>query len=75
MAIKTTIGESKAQEKEFPKLMKNIRDTSIVLMTSNLGVGTLVRTGHFSPPMGDFRINWNMNEFTDFNEPLTLQNK
>ncbi len=77
MAINVTIGESKPQEKPFPKLMISQLTETVVLFTSPK-VGMVVLSGkknHASYEIGEYVIDFTMNKFTDFNEPITLQNQ
>ena len=78
--IKVTVGEQKTQEKiPFPKLM--ISDLGqIILATSvneereDLLVGTLIISNGYSIGGDGFTQAWCRSSFTDFNEPITLQN-
>ena len=80
--INVTIGESKTQnEKPFPKLMKCIGDSwakgSIVFfIRPEKGIRlTSSYEGDMSNPEFDSIVNsWDMSNFTDYNEPITLQN-
>lgn len=74
MAIKVTLGEAKPQnEKPFPKLMKNSDYKSIVLFySSEKGVCIVQNEG--SIVVGQFYEYYNMDFFTDYNEPITIQN-
>lgn len=77
--INVTLGAADTQkEKPFPKLMitSNVSyaKNRIVFFTEPmkgvcLQVGDLkkVEVGHYSD-------NWNMDAFTDYNEPITIQN-
>jgi len=70
MAITVTIGESKkAETKDFPKLMKSGK--TLVYFTS-YGCGFLIVNTRFASP--HYSEDWNMPKFTDYNEPITLQN-
>jgi hypothetical protein len=70
--IKVTIGESKPQEKPFPKLMKN-KYGCIRLVFEDLSSLILV-----SVEGDDFYYNhkndYDLSDFTDYNEPVTIQN-
>lgn len=71
--INVTIGESKTQsEKPFPKLMISELGT-IVLMSSHC-CGTVVHERSMCYGIGHSSSGWQMRSFTDYNEPITLQN-
>jgi len=86
MSIKVTLGEVKprVKEKPFPKLMRAIYPTSLnevialfaeekkgVVIYANKKSGFLVeRIGKEITDKWDFKTT----PFTDFNEPITLQN-
>lgn len=80
--INVTIGESKTQKvKPFPKLMKCTGDSwakgSIVFFISPKNGIRLTSSyeGDMSNPAFDGIFNsWDMSNFTDYNEPITLQN-
>ncbi len=69
--IKLTIGESKTQEvKPFPKLMAS-NEGRLVMMIS-YGIGFQLNYAANEDP--HYYKEWAMNEFTDYNKPITLQN-
>lgn len=78
MAVKVTIGESKTQnEKPFPKLMVNrygcIRlvyecGSSVILKSAQNAEGSWFESRINAPS------DWDISDFTDYNEPITLQN-
>jgi len=73
MAINVTIGESKTQEKPFPKLMINQKGC-IRLFFKDLSSLILVsKTGQFL--LLNDRDEVVLSDFTDYNEPITLQNQ
>ena len=74
MSIKVTIGESKTQsEKPFPKLMKH-SDGTITFFKSK-GIGThIFAPEHVIHIIGKHGTVISMESYTDFNEPITLQN-
>jgi hypothetical protein len=76
--IKVTVGEQKTQsEKPFPKLMISYKHKSIILATSKSGnfiKGTLLSAGSSVDEFGEYFDQWSALKFTDFNEPITLQN-
>ena len=73
MSIKVTIGESKTQEeKPFPKLMSTEYGT-IVLMVK-YGCGVVVHERSYCYGVGHYSEHWQPKSFTDYNEPITLQN-
>lgn len=79
--IKVTVGEQKTQsEKPFPKLMtlSDEKGTTIVFMLNKNGDGNGVHSNHQT---WDFKGEsfyktgpWDIEDFTDYNEPITLQN-
>jgi len=72
MAVNVTIGESQPQNsKPYPKLMKSIGGR-LVFMIEDM-IGFQLNTEFDESP--NYRRDWYMPDFTDFNEPLTLQNK
>lgn len=74
--IKVTLSEKPQQEsKPFPKLMiaTNDKRTNIVLF-EKYGVGVLVKGENEIVKNGQSYSNWLMDAFTDYNEPITLQN-
>jgi hypothetical protein len=79
MAIKVTLGatENTQQEKPFPKLMiANLRG-SIILATGEDGkgyLGTLLHKGESGDTLGEYSTIWDKRLYTDYNEPITIQN-
>lgn len=76
--INVTIGESKTQSENYPKIMisSNASDnkTTIVLFTS-YSCGICLQKGkEESCVVGEYCEDWYMPVFTDYNEPITLQN-
>ena len=72
--INVTLGEVKTQEeKPFPKLMIN-SDRRIVVLMSESCVGTVVYSKIETYQIGHYSEGWGMHNFTDYNEPITLQN-
>jgi hypothetical protein len=75
MAIKVTLGatENTQQEKPFPKLMKG-SDQLIVFFYAH-EKGTVIQDP-VDPDweVGEYDDNWVMSDFTDYNEPITIQN-
>ncbi len=76
--INVTLGEAKPQEKPFPKLMiitsNEGGDEGSVILFQSPGVGTTVFTNNKRYPIGYHCCTWFMERFTDYNEPITLQN-
>lgn len=70
--IKVTLGEQPKEEKPFPKLMKHSCSELIVLFYKHKE-GTVVASygGH---TIGKNSCTWSIENFTDYNEPITLQN-
>lgn len=80
MAINVTLGEVKTQEpKRFPKLMtanySANDDTGIIVLFGSPGTGVVVRTVKSSSKhIGYYSTTFIMDCFTDYNEPITIQN-
>lgn len=79
--IKVQIGESKTQEeKPFPKLMLCTdgwaKGAVVLFFKPEVGVRLSKATeGDGSDPMfKELTTSFNMSKFTDFNEPITIQN-
>lgn len=72
--INVTIGESKTQsEKPFPKLMIHSGKKIIVLMLKNK-CGSVLYSTSSAYGIGYYSEDWSTENFTDYNEPITLQN-
>lgn len=77
MAINITLGEVKTQkEKDFPKLMVwcNKDEFFIVLFTLPKK-GVVVSSNIQQWNIGDYDDDFDPKQFTDYNEPITLQNQ
>lgn len=79
MAINVTLGEAQTQEKPFPKLMisKDI-DKTIIYATGGCVdyiIGVCIHDCTRNLRIGDYSDSWLSELFTDYNEPITLQNK
>ena len=76
--IKVTVGEQKTQsEKPFPKFMINRELNSVILaigISGNFIKGTLLSAGSSIDESGEYFDKWAALNFTDYNEPITLQN-
>jgi hypothetical protein len=74
MAIKVTLGatENTQQEKPFPKLMVSTKSNIIVFMLSK-GVGVSL-SAKAPYEFGYYTDEWASDNFTDYNEPITIQN-
>lgn len=71
--IKVTVGEHKTQEvKPFPKLM--ITNDRIIVLFTTLSDGTVIDEAVHCWGIGHYSDSWDMRQFTDFNEPITIQN-
>jgi hypothetical protein len=70
--INITIGESKPQEKPFPKLMKSSRGGIFIFKTEK--EATCIMVGNSGWDLGDHDAIELFEEFTDYNDPITLQN-
>lgn len=72
--MKSTIKKIEQEENLFPKLMKrNTADEIVVLFYCNES-GTVVNSGASVYRIGVHSIEWNMDEFEDFNDILELHN-
>ena len=75
--INVTIGESKTQEaKPFPKLMKCKDNVIYYFIRESYGLPIANwDEERFEMSFENMTAaNWDMDEFTDYNEPITLQN-
>lgn len=79
--INVTVGEQKTQEeKPFPKLMigKDSEDYTIIYAIGkyeNGGIqGVCISTTCKDNYHGEYYTDWDFDYFTDYNEPITLQN-
>ena len=73
MAINVTLGEVKTQEpKPFPKIMESNNPKGFIVLFFNHDYGTCLTSS------GDYvageRYNQPATNFTDYNEPITIQN-
>jgi|LakMenEpi03Aug12_release.lakeMendotaPanAssembly.Ray.scaffolds.fasta_scaffold633965_2 hypothetical protein len=73
--IKVTIGESKPQEKSFPKLMIGDQETILIALCRPYSSGYcpvfIPQENQFSM---EYRLIGGAETFTDYNEPITIQN-
>jgi hypothetical protein len=69
--IKVTLGEAKTI-KPFPKLMWS-ETLNIVVLFQEPSIGVVV-VGTLDYPISWHTNDWLMARFTDYNEPITLQN-
>ena len=75
--IKVTLGEVKTQEeKPFPKLMIGKYNCIILAIDEDEGhyYGTLIYKGSSDDTLGEFSYQWKKKYFSDYNDPITLQN-
>jgi len=76
MAIKVMLGATKntQQEKPFPKLMKG--EDELIVFFYAYEKGTVIQDP-VNPEWkaGQYYDNWDMLGFSDYNEPITIQNK
>lgn len=70
--INVTIGESKTQEVKYPKLM--ISDLGRIVLFTNKRSGIVMYEKEYHYGIGHLSESWNTEDFTDYNEPITLQN-
>ena len=71
ITVKTTT-EVKQEPKPFPKLMKSINGNIVLFESPQNGV--LIVKGETNKITGNYSCEWDMNNFTDYNEPITIQN-
>ena len=75
--IKVNVSEQKTKiKKRFPKLM-NSKITGNIVFFEKHGVGTVIHLGERNDDawvMGEHSDDFDMTTFTDYNEPVTLQN-
>ena len=78
--IKVTVGEQKTQsEKPFPKIMKAVDGTTLVLVLEEPDVDGLTKDLYLNefreyPYACGFTLDGRV-KYTDYNEPITLQNE
>lgn len=72
--INVTLGEAKTQkEKSFPKLMISDRETIVLFHKPEYGF--VIKPGvSTNNTITDSPEGWKMDLFTDYNEPITIQN-
>lgn len=76
--IKVTLGEKPKEEKPFPKLMR-VKDyydnngKTIVLFIEHR-LGTVINNQNGYHEVGYYYEKWDMSQFEELNEPITLQN-
>lgn len=72
--IKVTIEETKHQcEKPFPKLMKSNCGSIVLFKEDRTGV-LIAAPEYQNIKQWQYSSQWNMEIFTDYNEPITIQN-
>jgi hypothetical protein len=76
--LNVTLGEVKTQEKPFPKLMKSKIGAVVLFWEPNKGLYLFSEPGSIDAGCeGELMngVDWpKMNIFTDYNEPITIQN-
>jgi hypothetical protein len=79
--VKVTLGEQPAQsEKPFPKLMiakASTGDKTIIFAAGQEGdsiIGQCLFTEYDRDKLGEISRDWKVSAFTDYNEPITIQN-
>lgn len=70
--ITVTTTEVKQESKLFPKLMKSINGNIVLFHRPSFGV--LIIQGTTMRIPGEYASYWDMDNFTDYNEPITIQN-
>lgn len=71
MAIKVTTGEAKPKaSNHFPKLMRSSLGRIVLFVEHKKGIQ--INTACTEGP--HYCENWAMGDFTDYNEPITIQN-
>ena len=73
MAINVTIGESKTKENAFPKIMISPHKDYVVFVNEE-NQGIVIWSTWKEFPIGTAK-KWSLHNFTDYNEPITLQNQ
>ena len=74
MSVKvTTPQQAEQKEKPFPKLMISKLSGNIILFEKQ-EVGTCIVSKELTIQIGYYSDDWTMLNFTDYNEPITLQN-
>jgi len=77
MAIKVTTPETKQEPKPFPKLMvineTGNNGTIVFFVRNNQGV-VITGYGSWANKEGEYISSWAMSHFTDYNDPITIQN-
>jgi hypothetical protein len=72
--IKVTIGESKTQEKPFPKLMKSNLSGDLCLVFENESKDGYIGLNLTGKHAGIVGFRFVAKNCTDYNEPITIQN-
>ena len=70
--FKVTTEEKTAKIIGYPKLMKAI-DSSLVVLFESQNVGVVIQ-GNNIHKLGDHSDDWCDSRFADYNKPITLQN-
>jgi hypothetical protein len=68
MSVKVTTPQD---EKPFPKIMKGELGSIVLFREPKKGTLIIPKDGF---PVGYYQEQWNMDVFTDYNQPITLQN-
>ena len=70
--IEVTTRPQENKVKEFPKIMIS---GDLIVLFSEPEKGVVLKCGNiYSYTEGRYYVEWNMDKFTDYNEPITLQN-
>lgn len=72
--INVTLGEVKTQEKKFPKIMQSSDYEELVYFLSPCVGIMLTYSGRKEDLRGVLHENYKMEYFTDYNDPITIQN-
>lgn len=72
--VQTTINtKQKSRLLPYPKLM--ISDKGTIVLFKDSAKGMVLKEGNTPYKIGDHHFTWDMNNFSDYNEAITLQNE
>lgn len=58
---------------EFPKLMEYI-DGELIVLFNKACYGMVIKSNELYSPVGQYRVDWVMDEFRDFGKTIKLSN-